>query len=145
MAVNYRFLIKPIVLQYKQLFNDDGYRNDFFNILKTNAKQAEFFCKKIIKQAGFSLLKEPMNNLTYRDIALIKALFEMYCRLITENTEENVSDLSNLWLNKTKDFLLQCGFFMKVNFVLKDCTGSSALTLTSMLQSYTHAAISKTV
>ena len=112
MAVIYTLLNKPIVLQYKQLFSDAGHKNEVFTLLKTNPKHAEIFCKKIIKQVGFALSKQPMENLTDRDIAVIKTIFEMYCTLITENTDQNVHELCNLWLNKTKDVLMQCVRFL---------------------------------
>ena len=112
MAVIYTLLNKPIVLQYKQLFSDARYRKEVFNLLNTNKKHAEKFCKKIIKQVGFALSKEPMQNLKDRDIAVMKKIFEMYSTMITENTEQNVHDLSNLWLNKTRDFLMQCVRFL---------------------------------
>ena len=105
-----KFLNRPLVLQYKHLVSNSLYKNEIFNILRTT--HAEKFCKKTMNQVGFALSKECMEKLKDRDIAVIKQFFQMYCKLITENIDENVEDLPRLWLNKTTDFLMQFVHFL---------------------------------
>jgi hypothetical protein len=107
-----KFLIKPLVLQYKKMASDHVYKDIIFNLIRTDRQYAERFCRQTIKQIGFILSQELMQNLTVRDIAVIKRFFEVYSLLITENTHDNTDELCKFFLNKTKQFFMQCVFFL---------------------------------
>ena len=92
--------------------SDHVYKDVIFNLIRTDRQYAERFCRQTIKQIGFVLSQELMQNLTVRDIAVIKTFFEMYSFLITENTHDNTDELCKFFLNKTKQFFMQCVFFL---------------------------------